>query len=69
MEVVSTGQSDLVSIHALSAPRMTDWRRNRWRVSRTSRSVAPEMAERGAIRSTGSSWMVQFSHWSPRAFS
>ena len=47
----------------------TDWRRKRWRVSRTSRSVAPEMAERGAIRSTGSSWMVQFSHWSPRAFS
>ena len=35
-------------------------------VSRNS-GVEPSMIDRGLIRSTGSSWLPQLSHWSPRA--
>ncbi len=40
--------------------------RNRWLVSRNS-GVVPSIFERGSIRSIGSSWFPQLSHWSPRA--
>ena len=40
--------------------------RKRWFVSRNS-GVVPSIFERGSIRSIGSSWLPQLSHWSPRA--
>ena len=40
--------------------------RNRCLVSRNS-GVEPSIFERGSIRSVGSSWLPQLSHWSPRA--
>ena len=33
----------------------------------TNRGVSPLMRETGLIRSAGSSWFPQLSHWSPRA--
>ena len=35
----------------------------------TNLGVSPLIFERGMIRSTGSSWLPQLSHWSPRACS
>ena len=58
-----------MQIQASSRSFMADWHRYRCLVSRTSRSVEPDTAERGSIRSVGSSCLVQFSHWSPRALS
>ena len=40
--------------------------RNRCSVS-TNFGVSPLIRERGLIRSIGSSWLPQLSHWSPRA--
>ena len=40
--------------------------RNRCLVSRNSGTL-PSICERGSIRSDGSSWLPQLSHWSPRA--
>ena len=34
----------------------------------TNSGVSPLIRDRGLIRSTGSSWLPQLSHWSPRAF-
>ena len=62
IEVVRIGQSVLASIQAAMSPFSADWRRYRCLVSRTSRSVLPEIALRGLIRSVGSSCLVQFSH-------
>ena len=40
--------------------------RNQWVVS-TNSGVSPLIRERGLMRSVGSSWLPQVSHWSPRA--
>ena len=51
-----------MSIHALIRSASFDWSRKTCLLSRTSRSVEPEIAERGSIRSVGSSCFPQFSH-------
>jgi hypothetical protein len=68
IEEARVGQVELFSSsHFSTSPAIFDCSRKRCLVSRTSRSVLPLMAERGSIRSVGSSTRVQFSHWSPRA--
>jgi len=70
IEVTSSGHWPfLPSIHSRSRSENRLWRRNRCLESRISMSSEPEIAERGLIRSAGSSTRVQFSHWSPRALS
>ena len=69
IEVVRIGQSALLSIQSDSSSLSADCRRYRCLVSRTSRSLDPEIALCGLMRSVGSSCLVQFSHWSPRALS
>ena len=66
-ELTSSGQSFWLSIHASTLSASTGSFRNRCLVSRTSRLLLPEIAERASLRSVGSSSRVQFSHWSPRA--
>ena len=63
MEVTSSGHSPfLESIQVRSLSENTLWRRKRCLESRISMSSDPETAERGEIRSAGSSTRVQFSH-------
>src|SRR5699024_7148533 len=58
---VSSRSSSQCSSSAARAGRS----RNQWEVS-TNSGVSPLMRETGSIRSVGSSWLPQASHWSPR---
>ena len=62
IDVTRIGQSVCESIHSRTRSAMSDWRMKRWRVARTSSLVLPEIADRGLIRSDGSSSRAQFSH-------
>ena len=54
------------SIHSVSCSANAGRSRNRWFVSLKT-GVVPSIFDRGLIRSIGSSWFPQLSHWSPRA--
>ena len=54
------------SIHSVSCSAKAGRSRKRWFVSLKT-GVVPSILERGLIRSIGSSWFPQLSHWSPRA--
>jgi hypothetical protein len=61
-------QSSCDSIHAVNCSLNAGRSRKRcfvfWKTG-----GAPSIRERGSIRSAGSSWLPQLSHWSPRALS
>ena len=54
------------SRYAVSASASAGRSRKKCWVS-TNSGVSPLILERGLIRSVGSSWLPQLSHWSPRA--
>ena len=58
--------SAALSIQACSLGRMAGRSMYRWLVVRRT-GVVPHTPQRGSLRSTGSSSLPQFSHWSPRA--
>jgi hypothetical protein len=55
-----------VSSHAFNASANAGRSRKKWSSS-TNFGVSPLIRDFGSIRSTGSSWRPQLSHWSPRA--
>jgi hypothetical protein len=61
-------QSVRLRSHSPSASASAGRSRKKCSVS-TNRGASPLMRLRGLIRSIGSSWLPQLSHWSPRALS